>query len=130
CHDGFVDHDNDPTNGCEINTTNDVNNCGPVGNIYNLNDAFAACVISQCAVASCHDGFVDHDNNPTNGCEINTTIDVNNCGIVGNICILDNAFAACVASQCPVASCHDGFVDHDNNPTNGCEINTTNDVNN
>src|SRR5690606_15004668 len=115
CADGFVDHDNDPTNGCEINTTNDAQNCGTVGNVCELDNASAACVDGTCAVETCADGFVDHDNDPANGCEINTTNDVNNCGTVGNICELDNASAVCINSQCAVASCHDGFVDHDNN---------------
>lgn len=43
------------------------------------------------------------------------------CGLCGRTCVLPNAQAACVASECAVKQCEPGFFDTDKDFTNGCE---------
>ncbi len=45
--------------------------------------------------------------------------DLFNCGACGNVCMLANAFAACVGGSCELVTCQAGFFDVDGLP--GCE---------
>ncbi|HVW25464.1 MAG TPA: MopE-related protein [Polyangiaceae bacterium] len=60
------------------------------------------------------DGLID------NG--FNLLTDVNNCGSCGFKCALPGTTnASCVNGQCRSTKCTPGFIDLDNDPTNGCE---------
>jgi hypothetical protein len=104
CNAGYADCDRNVANGCEVATTTDTNNCGACGTVcpFPANGTMA-CVASACVIASCNPGFSDCDRNPSNGCEISTVSDVNNCGSCGTACTVGSS---CVASACVApASC-------------------------
>jgi hypothetical protein len=131
CTDGFADCDKDPVNGCEVNLTASVDNCGTCGNICpDQPNGTATCVNRVCGVSNCAAPFGDCDNNGKTGCEANTNNDPQNCGACGNKCVIPNATAVCTLGACGVGTCNDGFADCDGNPTNGCEVNLKADANN
>jgi len=111
------------------NLQTDINNCGSCGLVCGSQNGTAACVSGTCQIA-CNAGFSNCDNNPANGCEVNTTSDVNNCGACGFVCpIVPNASRACSTGTC-VSVCDSGYANCDGNPANGCEVNITIDPNN
>ncbi|MFO0609192.1 MAG: hypothetical protein U0324_38870 [Polyangiales bacterium] len=114
--------------GCEVDTTASVANCGGCGSACSLPNATAACSASRCAVASCNAGFADCDGVAANGCEVNTNTSASNCGRCGNTCSLPNATAACSAGACAVAACTAPFGNCDGAAANGCEVDTSSTV--
>jgi alpha-tubulin suppressor-like RCC1 family protein len=132
CNTGFADCDMTLDNGCEINTTNDLANCGACGNACTKPaNGSPSCVTGSCGIDACDTGFADCDSMVGTGCEINTTNDVKNCGACGNACAKPaNGTAQCATSACAVDTCDMGFADCDKAFANGCEITTTNDVKN
>ncbi len=148
CNPGFVDCNLVYADGCEMDVRSDQKNCGGCGNMCingpcvngmcQMNacgncmapNAKPGCVNNQCAIISCLIGFADCDTLYADGCEVDTTSDVNNCGGCGGACKFPNAMAACVNSQCEVAGCQAGFADCDGNHLNGCEVNIASDANN
>ncbi len=130
CNAGFMDCDNNASNGCETNTGTDTNNCGSCGNVCTLAHATSACAGGACNIANCSAGYQDCDNSPADGCEVNTNTDLNNCGGCGHVCNLPNAMNACNGGNCAINNCNTGFGDCDGNAANGCEVNTTTDPNN
>jgi Putative metal-binding motif len=130
CNAPYKDCDGQYANGCEIDTSSDVNNCTGCGTKCTVNNGTPACVNSQCVVGSCGPPFKDCNNNPGDGCEINTSSDVAHCGGCGMACSMNNIAATCSGGNCN-GTCNNGFADCNNNKrTDGCEINLTNDVNN
>jgi hypothetical protein len=129
CDPGFTDCDNITQNGCETNTGKDPNNCGSCGNVCNEPNAVAGCAGGKCTVGMCDPGFADCNNNPSDGCEINTNTNNNDCGTCGTICNLPNtASDVCTAGMCEIGTCAAGWADCNKNPADGCEtnINTSN----
>lgn len=47
--------------------------------------------------------------------------DVDNCGQCGNVCHVTNGVAGCVAGQCVIVACKQGWADCDLYAQNGCE---------
>jgi hypothetical protein len=129
CLPGYADCDNKPNNGCEVNIDTPAN-CGSCGNACSLNNATPTCPTGTCAILHCNTGFADCDHNPANGCEISTSTDTNNCGGCGAVCNEANASSVCNGGVCGIGTCNAGFADCDNNPSDGCEINITDDPNN
>jgi hypothetical protein len=130
CNPGFQDCDHKATDGCEVNTNTNTANCGSCGSPCITPNATPSCANGMCGIASCNPGFANCDGSVTDGCEINTLNDANNCGGCGMKCNLPNAVAACTNGMCTVAVCSPGFTDCDGSPTNGCETNTAGDANN
>jgi len=126
CNAGFRDCDNDPSNGCEVNTNTTVGNCGACGRTCTFANATPVCSNGACQLSACTTGFRDCDNNAGNGCEINTTNNVSHCGACGTVCNLPNATPTCTNSVCQVGACTGAFRNCNNNPSDGCEINTAN----
>jgi len=126
CNAGFRDCDNNPANGCEVNTNTSVGNCGTCGNACSFANAAAVCTAGACGLSACNAGFRDCDGDVNNGCEINTTTSATNCGGCGTVCSLPNATPVCTASVCQVAACTGAFRNCDSDPANGCEVNTSN----
>ncbi len=133
CVAGFSDCDgNKQTNGCEIATATDPNNCGGCGAVCsNSNMATRTCGGGSCN-GSCSAGFSDCDaNKRTNGCEVATGTDPNNCGGCGTVCSANNM----ATRTCGGGACNGTCVGGTNNcdgtkQANGCNVNTTNDPNN
>ncbi len=84
CNGNCVDID-DPEFGC----TDDA--CDPC----DLANADATCSEGACSIGGCADGYDDCDDKPGNGCEIDLTSDIDNCGECGHEC--DHG---CEASTC------------------------------
>lgn len=126
CAAGFADCDGLAGDGCEINTDGDPTNCGACGAACSIANGQPACSGGVCAVASCDAGFDDCNTSPGDGCEINTNVSVGDCGGCGITCSIANGAPACSGGACAVASCNLGFANCNNNPADGCEINTTN----
>ncbi len=131
CNTGFADCNNNAADGCEVNVTNNTNNCGACGNVCpSKPNASIGCSSGLCIIASCSAGFADCNMNYADGCEVNVTNNTNNCGACGNVCASKpNASIGCSSGLCVIASCNPGFADCDNNPVNGCEVNITNNTN-
>jgi hypothetical protein len=132
CQLGYADCDNDQSTGCEIDTLSDVSNCGGCGMVCPaLPHATTTCSGGGCAVGTCDSGFDDCDHSIYNGCESELATDKNNCSTCGNKCpAIANGYPACLDGVCGVGGCDPGYADCDNDPSNGCETNLSNDGNN
>ena len=134
CRDGFANCNNDPSDGCEVNLQSDVRNCGLCNRACNAPpNGTAGCNNAVCGLGGCPNAnFKDCDGNPANGCETNVSSDVKNCGQCGKVCLIPpNGAPACLVGNCGLAPCGQGnsFKDCDGNPGNGCETDTSRDVN-
>jgi hypothetical protein len=99
CKPGYGDCDGNPVNGCEVNFTNNANNCGYCGDVCAVgpvtNGTGTGCSNSTCQV-TCNPGWQQCYYGST-GCTVNTANDVNNCGACGNTCA---AGQQCTNSTC------------------------------
>jgi hypothetical protein len=71
------------------------------------------------AAEECNGRDDDCDGNVDEG--IDTATDPRNCGECGNVCSPPGAFPVCTGGVCGVGGCDVGFVDLDDDPSNGCE---------
>jgi hypothetical protein len=135
----------DQSDPCGADLQNDPANCGACGHACAVAHGTPGCTLGQCVIAKCDPGFADCDGDIANGCELNITMDVDNCGACGKKCsAAPPGMANCMAGACaftcagPPASlghcccpeANPGFCDCDGKPMNGCEINARIDVNN
>jgi len=125
CNGGFLNCNNNNTDGCEINALTDASNCGSCGNICSIANGTAACNAGICGVAACDAGFL----NCNNVCR-NLATDPENCGACGNFCIAQNGTAGCASGHCTIASCNAGFANCNFNTADGCETNLQTDSGN
>jgi hypothetical protein len=65
---------------------NDPANCGNCGVACSFSNAGAFCSSSACALGACNGSFLNCNKNATDGCEIDISTDLNNCGGCGNVC--------------------------------------------
>jgi hypothetical protein len=113
CKAGFLDCQNaDPnTNGCE--TPEDATHCGSGCVTCNQppHTTGAACKSHLCGYTACNTGFIDCDGVVGNGCEVDTSSDINNCGGCGHVCPTPAYGAAtCAAGICGAACIMDAGV--------------------
>jgi hypothetical protein len=130
CTGDFRDCNGSTSDGCEVNKSTDVNNCGACNTQCSFNNAAASCSAGLCQLDACSGSFLDCDGNPGNGCEVNGATDNNHCGACNNKCTLANALATCGGGACKMLACVKGYNDCDKDSATGCEINTAADVNN
>ena len=131
CNAGYKNCDNNAANGCEVNSTIDLANCGACGTKCAVANGVAACANSACGVASCTAGFGDCKNGYADGCETATSTDVLNCGACGNKCAaVANGTPGCTNSACGIATCNAPYLNCDGNAANGCEANSNSDPKN
>jgi hypothetical protein len=128
CLAGFAECDLDPSNGCEVTTRADRDNCGACGNHCALPNATPGCVDGVCAVGACAAGFGDCDAMAANGCETSVLTALAHCGGCGMACAPANAVGRCAAGACGVDHCNPGFADCDGLASNGCEVDTGTDA--
>ena len=130
CNAPYQNCDNSWGNGCEVDTSKDVNNCGACGTkCISPPNASASCSSGKC-VYTCKPGYKNCDGQWSNGCEVDTTQNSNNCGACGTCCIAPpNASAKCYLGTCQY-TCNPGWKNCDGKWQNGCETDTTKDTNN
>jgi hypothetical protein len=85
CAAGRGDCDANPSNGCETDTSDDMDHCGMCNNRCTLPDAMSACSAGGCVVTGCEGDFRDCDLMAANGCETSLGTDAN-CGSCGDAC--------------------------------------------
>ncbi|MFO0625452.1 MAG: FG-GAP-like repeat-containing protein [Polyangiales bacterium] len=111
CLTGFGDCDGNASNGCETNTNTSATNCGGCGAACSYPNAGAVCTTGRCGLGACNSGWGNCDGDVTNGCELNLTNSVANCGACGNLCPrVGGGTPTCVNSVCGYA-CNAGFYD-------------------
>ena len=120
CAQGYADCDHDPTNGCEVDTTNDPAHCGQCTTACPaaVPNGTVECAASQCRIRDCLDTFRDCDGLFADGCEANTATSLLNCGQCGLACAAPNA---CNGGDCGAAHCPPGLRDCDYDQLNTCE---------
>jgi hypothetical protein len=127
---------------------NDPANCGSCGHGCSFPHATALCVAGQCRMGACDNGYRDLRNGATDGCEYQCPVmpvgaescngkddncdgltdetfdkqnDPANCNTCGHVCSFPRAQALCVAGQCRMGACLDGYRDLANGDADGCE---------
>ncbi len=124
CVANFGNCDMMDANGCETDLRAAVMHCGACGNACNLPNATPVCTAGACRVGSCNPGFADCDGNPANGCEVDTRVNVGNCGACGNMCPPPpvGGTAVCTGGMCTVGlMCPAGRGDCNAMSGDGCE---------
>ncbi|GAA5821272.1 hypothetical protein JCM11251_004545 [Rhodosporidiobolus azoricus] len=109
CNAGFAL--NSATGQCQ-SVVADVNNCGAIGRVCALTGATAnTCVSGTCVATACGSGFTLSSG--VCNVRIDTTSDVNNCGVLGFKCPTTYLFgsgAKCVSGVCQPNSCNAGYA--------------------
>lgn len=95
CEPDFADCDGDESNGCEVDTSSDDNNCGGCGTQCAQEDGAASCINGSCEVYYCTSTFQDCDNDRTTGCETDTLTDAKHCGACDSPCETDCSQGKC-----------------------------------
>jgi hypothetical protein len=124
CNTGFGDCDSDKlTNGCEVSTATDVTHCGTCTTVCSVANGTPACLVGQCAIGTCNNGFADCTGGYGDGCETDTATSPAHCGACNAACNLANATSGCAASTCTLVSCDSGFDNCNTTIADGCEVN-------
>lgn len=130
CSPGFGDCNKQVPDGCEVNLKT-VDNCGACGKACSAPHMGVECATGTCVTGSCSGGWANCNNDPSDGCEISLTTDLNNCGACGAACSqIPNGTMACFSGNCVIGACNAGFGDCNGNPADGCETNLKIDLNN
>lgn len=129
CESGFEDCNLDPSDGCEVNTNTDLENCGSCGNVCSFPYAISVCTDGTCEIDRCLLNNRDCNLDPSDGCEVNTNMDPLNCGSCGNVCgNVPNGTSACSSGRCVINHCVPGYRDCNGYYNDGCETDVTDDV--
>ena len=130
CLDGYGDCNTDAGDGCEVVFASDPDNCGACGLSCEQAHAIAQCLLGQCSISQCDDGYGDCNSDASDGCESDLNSDPLHCGSCGQQCDIAHAQAGCDSGQCVVAQCDDAFGDCNSDPSDGCETYLNNDMEN
>jgi hypothetical protein len=124
CSGSFEDCDQDSSNGCEA-SLNSLDHCGTCGEVCDYDNATEQCGSGTCTFQGCEQGFDDCDGDLANGCEIDTQSSLTHCGGCGQVCTYPNADAECNAGGCGFVGCLAGWVDLNQDGSDGCEYQCT-----
>ncbi len=119
-----------PDDGCETNIGTNVDNCGACGRPCSATNVSTRQCSAGLCTSSCATGFGNCSTpaapSADNGCETNTTSDVNHCNGCATSCSAPpNGAPVCAASMCGLGACKTGFYDCDGAAGNGCECGTS-----
>ncbi len=128
CQAGYGNCNDVREDGCEQRTFDSAQNCGVCGRTCTSVNASSVCMTSLCGLGTCSAGFGNCDQEPANGCETDTRIEVLHCGGCDQPCALPHASVRCEASACAVSGCDAGFGDCDQLAANGCEVSLPSDA--
>ncbi len=119
-----VDDDGDTLIDEGFDLQNETGHCGACGNDCSAKPGVrgARCVAGACVIEGCAADRGDCDDDPANGCEVDTLTDAAHCGSCIGICQPLNGAPTCSAGACSIA-CTPGFADCDASPASGCEAN-------
>jgi len=104
--------------------------CGMCGRTCPAINGTPSCVNGACQI-TCDPGYRNCNGSSVDGCEVSVQNDPSNCGNCGTVCSSNHIpTPTCSGGVCNGA-CAPGFQDCDaNKQANGCEVSTSNDVNN
>ena len=112
---------NNLQDGCETNVMTSHDHCGNCNQSCSLT---ASCNGGEC---ECNDGYLSCNND--NQCETYVKNDKNNCGSCRHICpTYPHADNICLANECILGSCYNGYKNCDGISLNGCESNILNSI--
>jgi len=115
------DCNGDPSDGCEVDLTENTENCGMCDNrCMDTPGASRECSGGMCSFP-CLSGFADCDADIINGCEVTLATDVDHCGMCGVQCRGDNAVMGCADSDCEIRECLWTWSDCNGDVRDGCE---------
>ncbi len=133
----MLDNDCDGETDEDFDTQSDPRHCGGCGRACNQPNTAGTCAGGTCSF-TCLPGWVDRDNDPSNGCDyfctptnggvevcdlvdndcdsstdegLDLENDVDNCGTCGNVCRALHAMPTCSNRTCGFGACDDGFAD-------------------
>jgi len=96
-----------------VDTATDLQHCGGCDTPCDFDNAAAVCEEGECSMGECETGWEDCNDDPADGCEVNTAGDRENCGECGYVC---PDGLGCIDGECAV-TCHDededGFDDEE-----------------
>ncbi len=128
CTRGTDECDGNVDEPCETNLLTTRENCGACGHVCDLPNADSSCTGGVCQIDRCVKPWLRCNADNTDGCEINGSTDVMNCGGCGVVCPDLHGAPKCVNSEC-VVECDSDFGDCDGDAATGCEA-SLNDVDN
>lgn len=126
CLDGFADCNDFAADGCESQLASDPLNCGACGDACTLANAEPVCAGGACTIGVCRAGYADCNGVASDGCEVDTRFNLENCGGCGIVCEASNGTAACIDGACTTVGCDADFLDCNSNPDDGCETRVVN----
>ncbi len=137
CETSQADCNDDASDGCETNLNSSIDHCGGCDVACNRSHVDVAggglsCNGGNCQIAA--DGCVapwdDANNDPNDGCEVNTNSDPDYCGqgVDQTDCSDNHGTPSCSNGECGI-SCDANYADCENGAADGCETNVLSNVN-
>lgn len=127
CEAGWADCNGLAKDGCETHLLSSLTDCGVCQAACAPAGGAGVCVRGTCSVDSCEQGMADCNQVPTDGCEVNLGSSVENCGGCGLACSSDHGTPSCQSGTCSI-ECSSGYGDCDGLVANGCETETSSNV--
>jgi len=127
CVQGTDECDADVSVECETNVLTSADHCGACGNACEFAQAVAGCSGGECHIESCQSPWENCNEDPEDGCEVDTAGTASDCGGCGSECPAINGTPRCVDATCAI-DCAEGYADCNGDPADGCEVNISGDV--